>query len=121
MGSIGNSIGSAVSGFIWKSTFLPQLERNLPKSALSNIAEIYEELPSQLACPIGSHMRDAIAQAYEYAQVRIPAAGTAIMVLSVIWVGIMGNIDVRKMTQTRGNDFFYKITSGFYVGAYHAY
>lgn len=103
MGSIGDSIGSAVSGAIWTNTFLPQLEKNLPQSALPDIAEIYEMLPTQLSYPVGSPTRTAISEAYGYAQVRMLAAGTSIMVLGFVWVGIMRNLNVKTMTQTKGN------------------
>ncbi|KAL2837133.1 major facilitator superfamily domain-containing protein [Aspergillus pseudoustus] len=105
MGSIGSSIGSAISGAIWTNTFLPYLENHLPESAQANVALIFESLPTQLSYAVGTEVRDVLNDAYGYAQVRMLAAGTAFMVLGFIWVGMMRNLDVRKMTQTKGNVF----------------
>jgi len=62
---------------------------------MDNLCLIFESLPEQLSYPIGSPTRDAIVQAYGYAQTRMPAAGTAFMVLGFVWVGIMRNLDVK--------------------------
>ncbi|KAJ0419752.1 major facilitator superfamily domain-containing protein [Aspergillus carlsbadensis] len=105
MGSIGSSIGSAISGAIWTNTFLPYLESHLPESALPNVALIFESLPTQLTYAVGTEVRDVLNEAYGYAQVRMLAAGTAFMVLGFIWVGMMRNLNVKEMTQTKGNVF----------------
>ncbi|PCG98484.1 Major facilitator superfamily domain, general substrate transporter [Penicillium occitanis (nom. inval.)] len=104
-GSMGDAVGSAISGAIWTNTFLPQLEKSLPESSMDNLYLIYESLPEQLSYPVGSPTRDAIVQAYGYAQARMLAAGTAFMVLGFVWVGIMRNLNVKTMTQTKGNVF----------------
>ncbi|KAL2830815.1 major facilitator superfamily domain-containing protein [Aspergillus cavernicola] len=103
MGSIGDSIGSAISGAIWTNTYLPQLQKNLPESAMPNLNLIYEDLATQLSYAVGSPVRDVIVDAYGYAQVRMLAAGTAFMILGFIWVGMMRNLNVKTMTQTKGN------------------
>ncbi|KAL4792627.1 major facilitator superfamily domain-containing protein, partial [Aspergillus venezuelensis] len=103
MGSIGSSIGSAISGAIWTNTFVVQLSKNLPASAMSNFAYISSDLATQLTYPVGSEVRIVLEDAYGYAQVRMLAAGTAIMVLGFIWVAMMRNINVKNMTQTKGN------------------
>ncbi|KAH1544232.1 hypothetical protein KXV92_005745 [Aspergillus fumigatus] len=103
MGSIGGSIGSAICGAIWTSTFLSRLERNLPASAMPDLSLIYSSLPTQLSYPVGSATRTAIVEAYGYAQARMLIAGTAFMVLGFIWVGMMRNLNVKNMTQTKGN------------------
>lgn len=105
MGSIGGSIGSAICGAIWTNTFLKKLEQVLPASAQPNLMLIYESLVEQLSYPVGSPTRDAIVQAYGYAQTRMLIAGTVFMVLGFIWVGMMRNLNVKNMTQTRGNVF----------------
>lgn len=105
MGSMGDAIGSAISGAIWTNTFLPKLEQKLPDTASADLLLIYESLTQQLSYPVGSPTRDAIVDAYGYAQVRMLAAGTAFMVLGFIWVGMMRNLNVKKMTQTKGNVF----------------
>ncbi|KAJ5704699.1 hypothetical protein N7536_000388 [Penicillium majusculum] len=105
MGSIGGSIGSAICGAIWTNTFLKKLAETLPESAMPNLSLIYSSLPQQLSYPVGSPERDAIVEAYGYAQPRMLAAGTAFMVLGFIWVGMMKNLNVKNMTQTKGNVF----------------
>lgn len=100
--SIGGAIGNTISGAIWTNTFLPALLRNLPESALANATVIYSSLPAQLAYPVGSPERLAIQKSYGYAQTRMLAAGTAIMVLCFIWVWMIKNFNVKKMTQTKG-------------------
>ncbi|OJJ45203.1 hypothetical protein ASPZODRAFT_167678 [Penicilliopsis zonata CBS 506.65] len=103
MGSMGDSIGAAISGAIWTNTFLKQLEKNLPASAQSDVLLIYESLTEQLSYPVGTATRTAIVESYGYAQTRMLAAGTAVMVLGFIFVGMMKNLNVKNMTQTKGN------------------
>ncbi|KAL2862402.1 MFS siderochrome iron transporter MirB [Aspergillus lucknowensis] len=101
-GGIGGAVGNAISGAIWTNTFLPALQRNLPESALPNIMTIYSSLPAQLKYPKNSPERIAIQESYGYAQTRMLAAGTGLMVLSFIWVWMIRNYNVGKMTQTKG-------------------
>ncbi|CAH0018809.1 unnamed protein product [Clonostachys rhizophaga] len=103
--SIGGAIGSTISGAIWTNTFLPALLRNLPESAVANATTIYASLPAQLSYPVGSLERIAIQEAYGYAQTRMLAAGTGIMVLCFIWVWMIKNFNVKEMTQTKGMVF----------------
>ncbi|OBT66994.1 hypothetical protein VE03_04134 [Pseudogymnoascus sp. 23342-1-I1] len=102
-GTIGGAIGSAVSGAIWTNTFKKALERNLPASAQPNLQTIYESLPAQLAYVVGTPERLAIQQAYGYAQTRMLAAGCSVMVLGFIAVAMIRNINVKTMSQTKGN------------------
>lgn len=104
MGSIGDAIGSAISGAIWTNTFLPELQRRLPESVSSaDVFLIYESLTVQLGYAVGSAERDAINQAYGFAQTRMLAAGTGFMALGFFCVAAMKNLNVRTMTQTKGN------------------
>ncbi|KAM3435362.1 hypothetical protein MY4824_004943 [Beauveria thailandica] len=102
MGGIGGALGSAISGAIWTNTFYPQLQQNLPASDLPNLLTIYSTYTAQLAYPWGSPTRDAIVKSYGCAQTRLLAAGTVFMVLGFIWVGMIKNINVKKMSQTKG-------------------
>jgi predicted MFS family arabinose efflux permease len=102
-GSVGGAVGNTISGAIWTNTFFDALKRNLPESALPQVATIYSSLPAQLAYPVGSPERIAIQNAYGYGQTRMLAAGTGIMALSFIWAFMTRNIDVSKKTaQTKG-------------------
>ena len=103
-GSIGGAIGSTISGAIWTNTFHKALQRNLPESALPNIATIYSSLPAQLAYPVGSPERIAIQQAYGYGQARMLAAGVGLFGLSFIWMFMVKNHDVsKKVFADKGN------------------
>ena len=101
-GGIGGAIGNTISGAIWTNTFAPALGRYLPESALPNLAMIYADLNTQLSYPVGTEERLAIQKAYGFAQTRMLAAGTGLMVLSFIWIFMIRNLNVAKMTQTRG-------------------
>lgn len=103
MGSIGDSIGGAVSGAIWTNTFLRTLEQNLPASDMPDLTLIYGSITEQLSYPVGSPVRDVIVEAYGYAQKRMLIAATAFMILGFVWVGMMKNLNVKYMTQTKGN------------------
>ncbi len=102
-GTIGGAIGEAISGAIWTNTFEKALQRNLPATALPEVSTIYGSLVTQLSYSVGSPERLGIQKAYGYAQTRMLAAATAIMVLGFVWVGMMKNLNVKKMSQTKGN------------------
>lgn len=102
-GTIGGAIGSAISGAIWTNTFKKSLEWYLPESAQPNLQTIYRSLPEQLAYKVGTPERLAIQQAYGYAQTRMLAAGCSVMVLGFIAVAMIRDINVKKMSQTKGN------------------
>ncbi|KAF2220759.1 siderochrome-iron transporter MirB [Elsinoe ampelina] len=105
VGSIGGSIGAAICGAIWTNTFRPYLEQNLPESAQSSLPLIYGSLVQQLSYSVGSPERDAIVGAYGHAQAVMLAVGTSFMVLGFFWVALIKDVDVRKMSQTKGNVF----------------
>ncbi|KAI7231126.1 MFS general substrate transporter [Hortaea werneckii] len=105
MGSIGGSIGAAICGAIWTNTFLPALARNLPQSAMADLPVIYSSLVQQLSYPVGTPEQDGIVAAYGYAQPILLAPGTAFMALVFIWVGMMRNLNVKTMEQSKGNLF----------------
>ncbi|KAM0421239.1 hypothetical protein ACHAPT_010961 [Fusarium lateritium] len=104
-GTVGGSIGNTISGAIWTNTFEKALIRYLPSSAVENLADIYENIETQLSFPRGSAERIAIQKAYGYAQTRMLAAGTALMAASFIWVALIRNLKVSEMKQTKGNVF----------------
>ncbi len=103
MGSIGGGIGSAISGAVWTNTFGKKLRQNLPAEVMGEYALIYGDLSTQLEYAPGTEVRDVLNDAYGYAQVRMLAAGTAVMVLGFVWIGMMRNLNVKTMSQTRGN------------------
>lgn len=101
-GTIGGAVGNTISGTIWTNTFPKALARNLPEAALPNLTSIVTMLPVQLSYPMGSPERLAIQKSYGYAQTRMLAAGTGIMVLCFVWVAMLKNLNVKKATQTKG-------------------
>ncbi|KAI0517343.1 major facilitator superfamily domain-containing protein [Xylaria bambusicola] len=105
VGTVGGSLGATISGAIWTNTFEKALESYLPESSLENLVDIYGDLETQLSYPVGSATRLAIQKAYGYAQTRMLAAGTGVMGLGLIWMLLIRNIDVRKVTQVKGMVF----------------
>ena len=105
VGTVGDGMGSAISGAIWTNTFKKALSWYLPSSALSNIDAIYDDIDTQLSYPVGSATRKAIQRAYGYAQTRMLAAGTGIMGLSIIWTLLIKDIDLKAVAQVKGMVF----------------
>lgn len=105
VGTTGGAIGSTVSGTIWTNTFRHALEMFLPESALPDLDSIYEDFEVQLAYEVGSPERLAIQEAYGYAQTRMLAAGTSLMVLTFVAVLLIRNINVSKIHQVKGMVF----------------
>lgn len=105
VGNIGYAVGSTISGAIWTNTFEKALERYLPESALESLADIYQDLEVQLSYEVGSPERLAIQKAYGFAQTRMLAAGTGIMVFGFIAMFMMKDYNLKKMTQTKGMIF----------------
>ncbi|KAH8879148.1 siderophore iron transporter mirB [Thozetella sp. PMI_491] len=101
-GTIGGAVGNAISGTIWTNTFKWALAQNLPTSALPDLASIYGSLAVQLSYAVGSPERLGIQEAYGYAQTRMLAAGTGVMALSFVWMFLIKDLNVSKMTQTKG-------------------
>ncbi|KZL73196.1 MFS siderochrome iron transporter MrB [Colletotrichum tofieldiae] len=101
-GNIGGSVGNTISATIWTNTFEKALERNLPESALESLGDTYSDLDTQLSYPIGSEERLAIQQAYGYAQTRMLAAGTSVMIFGFIAVFMIKNFNLKQMNQTKG-------------------
>lgn len=105
VGTVGDAMGSTISGSIWTNTFYDALERYLPDSALDNIQDIYDDIDTQLSYPVGSAARLAIQEAYAYAQTRMLAAGAGIMVLAFVAILLIKNINVAKHPQVKGMVF----------------
>ncbi|KAF5019380.1 hypothetical protein F66182_8610 [Fusarium sp. NRRL 66182] len=101
-GGVGGAVGGAISGAIWTNTFIPALARNLPEEELPNLALIAGNFVNQLAYPVNSPTRLAIQESYGYAQVRMLAAGVGVASLFFVWVPMLRNINVKKLSQTKG-------------------
>ncbi|CAO3599335.1 unnamed protein product [Absidia cylindrospora] len=105
VGTVANSMGATICGGIWVNTFKPALLQYLPESALDNLDMIYEDLDTQLSYEVGSPTRLAIQEAYGYAQTRMLAVGTGLMVLCFVWTLLIRNIDLTKVPQVKGTVF----------------
>lgn len=105
VGTVGNAMGSNISGAIWTNTFKKALARDLPLSEMGNLDKIYENLDTQLEYPVGSAARLAIQKAYAYAQTRMLASGTGIIGLAFLWILLIRNIDLTKVQQVKGMVF----------------
>lgn len=102
VGTIGGALGAAISGAIWTNTFLKALGRNLPASVQPEIDQIYENLNTQISYPVHSAARLAIQKSYAFAQTRMLAAGTGVMVLPFLSLLLIENINVAAIQQVRG-------------------
>lgn len=102
VGTVGGAVGATISGVIWQNTFSKALQMNLPVSDLANYDAIYEDLDTQLSYPVGNVTRIAIQESYGYAQTRMLAAGTGIMVLCFIWVFMIKNFNLKDKPQVAG-------------------
>merc|ERR1712000_575321 len=105
VGNVGGAVGNTISGAIWTNTFEKALERYLPADAQSSIEDIYNSLDVQLSYPVGSPERLGIQEAYGYAQARMLAVGTGLMGLSLIWMFMIRNINLKKVDQVKGTIF----------------
>lgn len=101
-GGVGGAIGGTVSATIWTNTFGVKLLEWLPESAKDDFAAMYEDLTIQLSYPEGSPVRIALQRAYGYAQTRMLAVGTGVMVIAIASLFLIKNYDLRKLHQTKG-------------------
>lgn len=106
-GTVGGSVGPAISGAIWTNTFPSSLKRFLPSNSemWEVIDSVIDDIEMQMSYPKGSVEREALQKAYSYAQTRMLAAGTSILALGFIWVAMIRNLNVKNMKQTKGNVF----------------
>ncbi|KAK5790145.1 hypothetical protein VI817_007432 [Penicillium citrinum] len=102
VGTVGNAAGSTICGVIWQATFKKALRMNLPQDVMDNFDMIYEDVETQMSYVPGSDARYAIQKSYGYAQTRMLAAGTSIMVLCIGWTFLIRNIDLKKVQQVKG-------------------
>ena len=100
--TIGGAVGNTISGAIWTNTFSQALARYLPEDAQASLEDIYGSLDVQLSYEWGSPTRVGIQQAYGHSQQKMLIAGTAIMSLSLVWVFMIRNINVKNIEQVKG-------------------
>jgi hypothetical protein len=102
IGNVGGAIGSSISGAIWTNTFANALQTMLPADVVEDWEDIYDDLTVQLSYPVGSEARNAIGLAYGYTQKRMLIAGTAIMCLSLLWMLLIRNVNLKGNQQVKG-------------------
>lgn len=98
-GSVGTAVGYSVSTAIWTGNFRRALEKYLPEGA--PIEHIYGSIYSQLAYPMGSEIRNGIAQAYGYSQRFMLITSMSLLGGAFISVFLWRNIKLDKK-QTNG-------------------
>lgn len=98
-GSVGSSIGSAISGGIWNNVFPQSLLRNLPEESKDQAPVIFGSITAALAYPDGSPERDAILATYGQVQRYILIAGVATMPLTILSIYMWRNINVKKLEE----------------------
>lgn len=95
--SVGGAIGYAVCAAIYNNTFLSALTSQLPadlKSQASNIT--FGGVTAQMALPIGSDERNAVAYAWGFTQRQNCIASTCILALGLLAIMMWKNINVDK-------------------------
>lgn len=102
IGTIGGAVGATISGAIWTNTFSQALAHYLPEDAQDSLEDIYGSLEVQLSYEWGSPARNGIQAAYGYSQQKMLIAGTTIMSLSLVWVFMIRNINVKNIEQVKG-------------------
>lgn len=104
-GSIGASIGLAVSGAIWTNTLPGRLVHHLPADLKEQATAIYADIEVQLGYEWGSPGREAIVAAYGDVQRLMAIAGAALMPLLFLSILIWKDLNVKNLRQTKGNVF----------------
>lgn len=101
-GNMGGAVGNSISGAIWTHTFPQALLDVLPEDVIGDWESIYDSLEMQLSYERGTPARDAIMQAYAVTQKRMLIAGTAIMALSLVWMFMIKNVNLKGNKQVKG-------------------
>ncbi|WVQ83191.1 hypothetical protein IAT38_005330 [Cryptococcus sp. DSM 104549] len=101
-GYIGGAVGNSISGAIWTHVLPAQLQKLLPADTVADWESIYDDLDVQLSYPMGDPTREAIMAAYAEAQSKMLIAGTAVMVLSLVWIFVIKNLKVSEISQVKG-------------------
>ncbi|PWY83846.1 siderophore iron transporter [Aspergillus sclerotioniger CBS 115572] len=98
-GNIGGAIGLTVASAIWQAIFPSRLREYLPVKELPALADLYANLSAQLSHPVGSPTRLAIQHAYDDAQLRMLAVGSALWVAGSFGVVLWKDINVFRIGQ----------------------
>lgn len=101
-GSIGSSIGFAISGGIWNNVLPDQLYQRLPEESKNMSRTIFGSLVVQLSYADGTPERDAIVGAYADVQRKMVIAGAAFMPLVLASIWIWRNVNVKKLEKEKG-------------------
>lgn len=109
-GSIGSSIGFAISGGIWNNILPGQILARLPEESKHMAAEIFGDMVLQMSFADGTPEREAVVGAYAHVQRLMVITGVSLMPLVILSVVIWRNVNLKKLeeeegTQTKGNVF----------------
>lgn len=100
--SIGGAIGQSISGGIWTNLLPGALSRYLPVGLRGQATAIYGSIEDQLGYAWGSPGRDGIIAAYADTQRYMCIAGTAVLVLMIVWVAMWRDYHVDDFKKPRG-------------------
>ncbi|EPS38164.1 hypothetical protein H072_8072 [Dactylellina haptotyla CBS 200.50] len=97
--SVGQAIGSAISGAIWTNNLLPKLNQYLPEEVKVNATLIYSDFTHASSYPPGSPARLAINKSYQETM-RLMLIGALVSAVPIIFLTLlMENVDLKKQEQ----------------------
>ncbi|KAK6358232.1 hypothetical protein TWF730_007582 [Orbilia blumenaviensis] len=105
--SVGQAIGSAISGAIWTNNLLPKLNQYLPEDVKANATLIYSDFTHASSYPIGSDARNAINRSYQETM-RLLLIGALVSAVPIVFLTFfMENVDLkaREQQNTKGRIF----------------
>lgn len=104
-GSIGASLGFAISGGMWNNIVEDQIRARLPEESKHLSASIFASLVTQMSYEDGTPERDAIVGAYGDIQRKMVIVGVCLTPICVICTWVWRNVNVKKLLkeQTAGN------------------
>lgn len=98
--SIGSAAGGSVASAIWTGVFPQKLRQYLPEGV--DPAPIYADIVQQMAYPMGSPERDAIARAYGDTQRLLLVTSIALLAGGLGCVFFWRNLEVKSHKQVKG-------------------
>ncbi|KAF3915285.1 hypothetical protein AA313_de0201546 [Arthrobotrys entomopaga] len=94
--SVGQAIGSAISGAIWTNSILKKLDQYLPEEAKVNATLIYSDFTVASSYAPGTAAREAINRSYQETMRVMLISALVSAVPIVLLTFLMENVDLRK-------------------------
>ncbi|KAF3933507.1 hypothetical protein ABW20_dc0101282 [Dactylellina cionopaga] len=97
--SVGQAIGSAISGAIWTNNILSKLDAYLPEEVKVNATLIYSSFTEAASYPPGSEARIAINRSYQETM-RLMLISALVCAIPIVFLTfLMENVDLNKVQQ----------------------